>query len=326
MAQERRGNRDLHIVVNSTVHFRGRYVMLDLFEAITRQYPPDEWGNEFARDTIFSVWEVKVWEHTGGGGVFGIQSADGMEYSTVAYGLRQPGEWILSSERDLVTEDIRGFSSGSYDEDLGGLAHVVVTFQTISRPSQDTREVEIAFFRNGFRYGDPYRRIEPFNRLRQSNTTRAIFGVRSSAHDVQPGNQDPRQGVIHGSTHSPFFEGHIHNVTIIKNALTPEEVLGLYEVNQKGGEEKGCHCYDACPTGFNRFFPGYPVPCSGQGVCRRFFRAVSMAPGRCDCNPGYSGEACQFHCSELSQYGCCEMDDDCPEGSFCIQSTKACSI
>jgi len=96
-------------------------------------------------------------------------------------------------------------------------------------------------------------------------------------------------------------------------------VRGVYK-----GQELGCHCYDACPVGFNRFFPNVPVPCSGQGVCRRDPSGVPMSDGFCECQPGYSGQACQDHCSELSPTGCCEVDDDCPEGTTCNSDTKAC--
>lgn len=62
-------------------------------------------------NSLLSLKDFKAYEHTGGGGVLGFQSVDGMQcpdfgggrlqrarYSTVTYALRQPGQWILASE------------------------------------------------------------------------------------------------------------------------------------------------------------------------------------------------------------------------------------
>ena len=49
-----------------------------------------------------------------------------------------------------------------------------------------------------------------------------------------------------------------------------------------------------------------------------------FAAGSCRCLPGYSGPACQYHCSELSETGCCTIDDDCPLGKSCNPDTMAC--
>merc|ERR1711879_1120305 len=125
------------------------------------------------------------------------------------------------------------------------------------------RATRIELFRNGMFYGSSYVKEGPVDRLYGINNTRMVFGVRSSAF-ADP-SLDPGAGAIHGKTHSPYFEGRIYNITILKNALSLEEVRGLYAA-PRGGTEVGCHCFDACPVGRNRFYPDVDVPCSGQGV------------------------------------------------------------
>jgi len=315
----RGGNFDYDIEVPATVQFRARHVVVELREPRDTIFHPDTHGVDSSLAPLFSVRELRIWEHTGGGGVFGLESLDGMQFTTVAYGLRQPGEWIVSSEGDRATVD---FGGANYQEDVGSKVHIVLTMGKAGGGDSNRRLTEYMLYRNGVQYGEPYRIWAPAERLVGLNTTRFVFGVRSSAHAVENAADDPREGVRHGYTHDPFFEGRIYNMSIVSAVLSPEEVRGVYEVHTTGGTELGCHCYDACPTGSNRFFPGVPVPCSGQGVCLRM--QWGPTAGRCQCQPGYSGPACEDHCSELSSYGCCEVDDDCPELFHCNPTTKAC--
>lgn len=321
------GNVATDSVVPSTVHFKCRFIRLTLLDPRTREFwDPDAYEDPERWNSLLSLKDFKAYEHTGGGGVLGFQSADGMQYTTVAYGLRQPGQWILSSEEDLITRDIHPNYTFN---DVGQVVHIALTKQKVGGTSTQ-RLIQYSLYRNGLTYGEPYSVWEPINRMNGPNTVRVVLGVRSSAHYPVPAEApgpldiDPRKDVIHGVSHSPFFEGWIYNVTLFKNALVAEEVRGLYEVHAQGGQEVGCHCYDACPTGANRFFPNVQVPCSGQGACLRT-SGQAFSFGRCECHPGYSGSACEHHCSELSIYGCCEVDDDCPTGIVCNLASHACS-
>lgn len=135
---------------------------------------------------------------------------------------------------------------------------------------------------------------------------------------------------IEGS-HSAFFHGTILRASLIKGTLLAEEVRGLYQVKLGTGRELGCHCYQACPVGSNKFFPSVPIPCSGQGACLRSLSGEPFKPGKCECLPGYSGNACQFHCSEISEVGCCTVDDDCPYSEtgtqlYCNLETHGCEV
>eukprot|EP00929_Paragymnodinium_shiwhaense_P086222 TRINITY_DN4674_c0_g2_i1.p1 TRINITY_DN4674_c0_g2~~TRINITY_DN4674_c0_g2_i1.p1 ORF type:complete len:2877 (+),score=580.25 TRINITY_DN4674_c0_g2_i1:257-8887(+) len=314
-----------------TTHFKAQYLRLEMTEPLEDIYHPEVRGGEGSRP-VFSVKEWSILEHPGGGGTVGLQNLDGSEFMTLTYGLRQPGEWLMSSENDIFTKDLYG---GVYDEDIGTRAHFVMTFQKV-KEAAGVRTTRIAVFRNGVPYGEPYEMSAPADRLRQPNTTRMVIGVRSSAHydsgrglPFDPTNMTPdvTQNVIHGDTHNPFFEGGVYNMTLIKNALTPEEVRGLYEaVTTEDGQELGCHCYDACPTGFNRFFPTVPVPCSGQGVCVR--DKIIEFNGHCICTQGFSGDNCEDHCSvnssRLTTWGCCQDHDDCPNYTHCNAESYAC--
>lgn len=118
----------------------------------------------------------------------------------------------------------------------------------------------------------------------------------------------------------PFF-----NPSNLSEAMTKKAFFILqHQVRTGQGKELGCHCYDACPVGSNRFFPQIAVPCSGHGACLRSESGEPFADGKCQCLPGYSGTACQYHCAELSETGCCTIDDDCPFGLRCNQEAKAC--
>jgi len=330
------GNNDAKVVVPSTVHFKGRFVRLRLEEPRTKEfYHPDRYLDPEFMSTLFSVADFKVWSHPGGGAAIGLQSVDGMQYLSITYALRQPERWLISSEKDFATKELHPLI---WADDVGQLVHVVMTKKRKALDAaKKMRLLEISFYRNGIAYGDPYSVWEPVGRMDLPNTARIVAGIRSSAHEPEPGycdpdplmrtkpcDPDPRTDVIHGKTHSPFFEGWIYNITLLKNALTAEEVRGLYEVHANNGQEIACHCADACPTGSNRFFPDVQVPCSGQGACLRTW-GLANDQGTCHCNQGFSGMACQDHCSNLSIYGCCEVDDDCPKDVFCDQATKACS-
>eukprot|EP00933_Yihiella_yeosuensis_P034051 TRINITY_DN27603_c0_g1_i1.p1 TRINITY_DN27603_c0_g1~~TRINITY_DN27603_c0_g1_i1.p1 ORF type:complete len:931 (-),score=103.66 TRINITY_DN27603_c0_g1_i1:52-2475(-) len=321
---ERSGNLAQYVELGEEVKFKARYIKLLMSEPNSKkEWHPDRYGDSEYVGSIFSVKNFNAFEHPGGGAVFGIQSLDGMQYTSVAYGLREPGLWVIASDRDLMTKDIRT----NFSSDVGQQLHFAVTIRRI-RKGPGFRDIEIAMYRNGMAYGDPYVMTEPAGRMDGPNKTRIVVGIRSSAHalpqNASAPEKDPRYGVTNGFTHSPYYYGHIMNLTLLKNALSAEEVRGIYNVHANGGQELGCHCYDACPTGANRFFPDVQVPCSGQGACRRK-AGIAFEPGVCVCSAGYSGDACQNHCSTLSKWGCCEEDDDCPYGVVCNKETKACS-
>jgi len=312
-------------VASKSYHFKGRYVMLKLAQPFTQIFDPDDYGEFTKRKFVFSLHDFKLYEHTGGGGLVGLESLDGKQFSTITYGLRQPGQWIIASESDQYTKDLDG---GVYPEDIEDPSalvvkhtQLVITFKTVWKTKYQ-RALEISLFRNGIPYGEPYTVVVPVDRLIGLNKTRLVIGTRGSI--FANASADPSQVAgIHGLSHSPYYAGRVYNVTVIRNALTQEEIQGLYSTTQ-GGQELGCHCFDACKLGHNRFFPTVPVPCSGQGACLRNPTGLPLGPGVCHCLPGYSGEACEHHCSDLSKFGCCEVDDDCPTNIPCNNQSKAC--
>ncbi|CAE8651212.1 unnamed protein product [Polarella glacialis] len=173
-----------HVVVPTTVHFKARYIRLSLTEPVSKDiWDPDDYGNIETWSSLFSILDFKVYEHTGGGGVMGFQSLDGMQYTTITYGLRQPEEWIISSERDILTKDV---VRPSYVTDVGRLVQVVLTTRKVAQ-DKTTRTFEVAIYKNGMPYGDPYIRTVPLDRMHGPHSTRIVMGVRSSAHEPEVG-------------------------------------------------------------------------------------------------------------------------------------------
>eukprot|EP00392_Amoebophrya_sp_AT5.2_P012550 g12657.t1 len=305
-----------------TLHFQTRYVRVRVRNP--KIYSPDpDFPNDDGRSMqLLQIYDIKVFEHRGGGGLFGLENVKTLEYSTVAFAQFQPLQWNVASDGQARSD---ATFVTSEKQRVGEMVHVVTTFD---------RDGTVNMFRNGEAYGNIYNRPPVVTWAQAFDDTRLVFGVRSTQF---AGDRGHVSGEFEESNlgrsadldpRSAFFHGTIHRASIIKGRLLEDEVRGLYN-----GVELGCHCYDACPVGSNRFFPHVPVPCSGQGACRRSPTGRPFAPGTCDCLPGYSGTACQYHCSEISETGCCDVDDDCPcdktnaaDCAKCNLQTKACEF
>jgi hypothetical protein len=162
---------------------------------------------------------------------------------------------------------------------------------------------------------------------------RLVFGVPSSAFVTAATLAD--ENLILGSPPkksyylNSYFSGTIQSMTLLTQELSAEEVMGLYNAKFDYRNERACHCYDACPVGQNKYFntgaDAIDVPCSGQGVCLRKYDSATGLPvgGECKCSPGFSGPACEIHCSEPGK-GCCTVDDDCPVNMVCDLDKNYC--
>mmetsp|Transcript_122559 Transcript_122559/g.280921 ORF Transcript_122559/g.280921 Transcript_122559/m.280921 type:complete len:604 (+) Transcript_122559:565-2376(+) len=313
MVAEEKNNIEHALIMDpTTFHFQARFIRVEVKAAlpVDWMFDPDYWGDQGRRRPVVAISEIVLIEHTGGGGVFGIQNPDGSQWDTITFGQRQPGQWASSSEDDNRTADVFGEVGAA-----GEKVQIVATY----------RGNEVQVYRNGEAFGSSYI-AGPGPVWRPGS--RVIFGVRSTAWAV-PGATDPNStdyinSTKHGQTHSAFFHGTIHMATLIHRALLPEEVRGLYE-HYNGGRERGCHCVNACPMGSNPKYPGTPIPCSGTGVCIRNETGDHFSTGHCQCLPGYSGDSCQVHCSSVST-GCCEDDDDCVAGRVCNKATQICDL
>lgn len=328
------------VTIPPTVHIRARYIKVELSGVQKKTKDPNYLDSTKHENYALHIQEIVAYKHAGGGGIFGIEMDgatpnDEKIFSTIAYGLDQPEKWSLASETGLceapgpgtpphMVPACLGKRSEQPDpeaptENVNELVHVAATV----RGSEDGKSM-IRMYRNGEQYGAEYTKGE----LIHWTNARLVFGVRHSGYDtVHNGSSssDPNAPKEREQTHSAFFEGTIHSATLIKGFLSAEELRGLYLVAKGTGKELGCHCYDACPVGSSRFYPSVPIPCSGQGSCLTGDTGYPFAKGTCLCIPGYSGEACEHHCSDISASGCCLSDDDCIPGTICDgEKTKTC--
>ena len=295
-----------------TQQFQGRCVRVNFSNPVTHIANPDA---PSTMQAIFGLFRMSIFNHVGGGGVFGIEAKVGAEwgtiFDTITFSPFQPNQWhMLSNQQDRSAN-----VNGAYVQQEVGMVQIVVTFGISN----------ITMYRNGVAYGTSYAAPTiPWD----TNEVRLVFGVRSSAF---VGASSATETALMGSslvgkqvsTLSPYFSGSIKSVALFSQELLEEEVWGLYE-SASGKRERSCLCYDACPVGSNRMYPGLDVPCSGQGVCRRQFDSVTGLPdgGYCQCSPGFSGEACDVHCSNSG--GCCSVDDDCREAEYCDAEGHIC--
>ncbi len=310
----------------STDHFQTRFLRFYVKEP-TEYSPHVDSGEDHMKAKLLQIYSIEVFDHRGGGGMFGLENVLTGQYSTIAYAQYQPLQWNIASDGDTRSDPNLLIQDEHKENEVGEVVQIVVTFDRLGN---------VALYRNGERYGSTYTSLPPIKWASSFSDTRLVFGLRSSALYEQgrlgenhPMNNYPESDIgidesNPGDPRSPYFHGTIHRAAIIKGALLKEEVRGLYKVREGTGKELGCHCYDACPVGSNRFFPHVPVPCSGAGACRRHATGAAFAKGTCDCLPGYSGEACQYHCSEISETGCCHTTDDCPLTKKCHIASKAC--
>ena len=297
-----------------TFQFQAKCVKISMASPLTRIANPDD--ALAASQFILGVNTLAIHHHVGGGGLLAIEGNVsgqwGSLFDSIAFSPFQPGQWNMLSNQQDRTQNANG--PVDYDE-TSNLVHIVVTF------SDD----KVRIYRNGVLFGTPYTTTPlAWNSVSE---VRLVFGVRSSAFvnasdatilnlmGTGPGDQI--------STLSPYFSGQIKSVALYSQALSHEEIEGLY-LTPTGTRERGCHCYDACPVGRNRFFTDMDVPCSGQGVCTRRYHPITGIPttGVCVCSPGFSGANCATHCSNSG--GCCSLDDDCPMGTSCDTTANRC--
>ena len=303
------------------VQFVARCVRIVLSNPLTKIQNPDaQFGPQV---NVFGVTQFYVYHMVGGGGVFGIEAKNpstgvwGTIFDSIAFGPYQPDQWHMLSESQSRSGNVNG---PFIKDETQSMVQIVATF------SSNT----VTIYRNGMSYGSSY----ISNGLLDWSTVgdvRLVFGLASSQF-ASPATQTDINTVLGSPPKKtfnldPYFAGSIQSMTLLSQALSAEEVMGLYLAQSDYTKERACHCYDACPTGSNQFYPSIPVPCSGQGVCLRQYDSQTGLPanvaGVCQCSPGFSGVNCQTHCSDTAG-GCCTVDDDCPVGTTCNTSTNYC--
>ena len=201
-------NQQLSIYRNAReLHFKGRTFQIELSNAYQLDWVlrPDEPLGSQKKQPLFGIRDVFMTEHTGGGGLFGVEveQDDGcLVYDVLSYANLQPGTWAMASEGDYRTVDSEGSMENSTTT-----VHVVVTFAGN----------EIVMYRNGVKYGTTYTKGDAT--FWPANKTRVVFGLRGRVDDGGCGRPTK-----HGDTHSPYFSGRILAATLFNSALYDVEV------------------------------------------------------------------------------------------------------
>lgn len=131
-----------------------------------------------------------------GGGVVALQTADGTVFDSIVFGEQSPGLWLAGSEFFNRTQGVAGPREMAVGEEV---VHLAITYQS---------DGEIALYRNGEAYGQPYRTSGPF---RFSPGSVVTLGLR---HLPAGGNRG--------------LNGHIVRARLYERALSPIEVAASY--------------------------------------------------------------------------------------------------
>lgn len=135
-----------------------------------------------------------------GGGVMTVQTRNGVSFDSIVFGEQSPGQWLAGSNNFARTQS------------FGGPAETLATKETIHIAITYQSDGTITGYRNGVRYGKPYksRGLKTF----QAGDTIISFGVR---HLPASGNR--------------LLAGQITRANLYDRALTDGEVLATSKSN-----------------------------------------------------------------------------------------------
>lgn len=132
-----------------------------------------------------------------GGAAISIERTDGTVFDAIVFGEREPRKWSVGSEFFRRTRDLK---AAEEDAAPSVLLHLVATFR---------QDGQIALFRNGEPYGEPYQaesELPPF----RAGEARVLLGKR------------------HTGGGNPWLVGSVSTAAIYDRALRAEEVRALY--------------------------------------------------------------------------------------------------
>ena len=138
-----------------------------------------------------------------GGGVMSVQSTDGKVFDAIVYAERRPKRWLAGSNNHRRTQDF-----GGTDQEPGGQrpTHLVITYAS---------DGTITAYRNGERYGQPYRTsLQPF----EAGQTQVLFGLRHGT-------------AVRGNR---AFRGRLLSARLYDRVLSVDEVAAAAQSHRSG--------------------------------------------------------------------------------------------
>jgi len=158
-------------------------------------------GRELGERTL-EAWVALGTRKQGGGGAITVETRGGAEFDSIVFAERQPNKWMAGSAFFRRTRDLAAPEETSVD-----LVHVAATYAV---------DGEIALYRNGKPYGEPYP-SKPA--AYPAGTSHVLLGLR------------------HTGGGRAALSGEIEEAALYDRALEAREVAALYEGSaQRAGE------------------------------------------------------------------------------------------
>jgi len=142
-----------------------------------------------------------------GGGIISLQTLDGITFDAIVFAEREPKRWMAGSNGFVRTQSFGGPEEGESDSRLIHMAVVYAADGTITA------------YRNGRRYGEPYKSSGPVTY--QAGNANVLFGLR---HSPAGGNR--------------LLAGSIDRAKLYNRALSPTEIAASADVPNNYIEEK----------------------------------------------------------------------------------------
>jgi hypothetical protein len=154
------------------------------------------------REKTLEAWVALATLEQGGGGVITLESRTGAIFDAIVYAERQPKRWLAGSNFYRRSKDL---TAAAENADPGQLIHMAIAYHA---------DGQIALYRNGKPYGDPYRPVGAGGELQTytSGDGRILFGLR------------------HTGGGRGFLAGEVEEARLYDRALTAEEVQASAQV------------------------------------------------------------------------------------------------
>ena len=139
-----------------------------------------------------------------GGGVFSVESQDGVVFDAIVFAEKEPRKWTVGSDGYRRGKNLDGPDESARP---GELVHLAIVYRT---------NHGIALFRNGIAYGAAYTPSGESATLRtfDAKSARVILGMR------------------HTGGGNPFFAGEIEEARLYDRALATNEIKASFEAGQ----------------------------------------------------------------------------------------------